>query len=131
MTGAALIVSTSHLILFNSTQDFSVHRQKAVFTPIQLPKISANADKPKRNPFLMPVTQQRQIILPAPVPVLKGIVQSGSAYIALIEYSGQSGYYRSGNKTGGYTVGKITAASAELHNGKETLTLKAGGAAHD
>ena len=120
-----------HLFLLNSTQAFNAPGHQAVFTPIQLPKTAANADKPKHNPFLLPVTQQRQIIVPAPAPVLKGIVQSGNDYAAIIEYGGQSGYYRSGDKTGGYTIARITADRAEMRNGKETLTLKAGGTAHD
>ena len=66
-----------------------------------------------------------------PTPVLKGIVQNGSARIAIIEYAGQSGYYESGAKISSYTVSAIDGNGVQLTDGSKTLTLQNGGANHD
>ena len=100
-------------------------------TPITLPKHAAHADKPKRNPFLPPQMPKRHYAVQTPTPVLKGIVQNGNARMAIIEYAGQSGYYESGAKIGGYTVSTINGSGVQLTDGSKTLTLQNGGADHD
>ena len=74
---------------------------------------------------------KRHYTVQTPTPVLKGIVQNGSARMAIIEYAGQSGYYKSGTKIGSYTVSTIDSSGVQLTDGSKTLTLQNGGAAHD
>ena len=74
---------------------------------------------------------KRHYTVQTPTPVLKGIVQNGSARMAIIEYNGQSGYYESGAKIGSYTVSAINGNSVQLADGSKTLTLQTGGTAHD
>ena len=74
---------------------------------------------------------KRHYTVQTPTPVLKGIVQNGSACMAIIEYNGQSGYYESGAKIGDYTVSAIDGSGVQLTDGSKTLTLQTGGADHD
>lgn len=74
---------------------------------------------------------KRHYAVQTPTPVLKGIVQNGNARMAIIEYAGQSGYYESGAKIGGYTVSTINGSGVQLTDGSKTLTLQNGGADHD
>ena len=74
---------------------------------------------------------KRHYAVQTPTPVLKGIVQNGSARMAIIEYGGQSGYYENGAKIGSYTVSAIDVSGVQLTDGSKTLTLQNGGAAHD
>ena len=74
---------------------------------------------------------KRHYTVQMPTPVLKGIVQNGSARLAIIEYAGQSGYYESGTKIGSYTISAIDNNSVQLTDGIKTLTLQNGGADHD
>lgn len=74
---------------------------------------------------------KRHYAVQTPTPVLKGIVQNGSARIAIIEYGEQSGYYESGAKIGSYTVSVIDSSGVQLTDGSKTLTLQNGGTDHD
>ena len=74
---------------------------------------------------------KRHYTVQTPTPVLKGIVQNGSARMAIIEYAGQSGYYENGAKIGSYTVSAINGSGVQLMEGSTTLTLQTGGADHD
>ena len=73
---------------------------------------------------------KRHYAVQTPTPVLKGIVQNGSARMVIIEYAGQSGYYENGAKIGSYTVSAIDSSGVQLTDGSKTLTLQNGGA-HD
>jgi hypothetical protein len=58
---------------------------------------------------------------PAPVmaaePILRGIVQNGSAAAAIIEYAGKSGFYRVGQFVGEQRVNSISSNSVSLSGG--------------
>ena len=56
------------------------------------------------------------------VPVLRGIVQNGSASAAIIEYGGRSGFYRVGQSVGGERVESISSNSVSL-SGSGRLAL--------
>lgn len=74
---------------------------------------------------------KRHYAVQTPTPVLKGIVQNGSARMAIIEYNGQSGYYESSAKIGSYTISAIDGSGVQLADGNKTLMLQNGGADHD
>ena len=115
-----------HFALTGRAQAFASGTQ-AAYTPITLPQPPAHADKPKRNPFLAPAKPKALATVIAPQPVLKGIVQNGSESMAIVEYAGNSGYYKAGSKIGSLTIAAVEESSVLLSSGKR-LSLPAGGA---
>ncbi len=131
LAGAALILTGLQAALSFNASALAAPKPLAVYTPIKLPPAAPKAEKPKRNPFLPPANPQAKPVSAAPAPVLKGIVQNGGTYIAIAEYAGQSGYYRSSDKIGSYTVTAINGSTMQLQNGRQIITLKQEGKAHD
>ena len=96
-----------------------------------------------RNPFMAPsaITEKPLPVSPLPnhgaipgrgasaaapvapsLPVLRGIVQNGSAAAAIIEYGGKSAFYRVGQFVGEQRVNSISSNSVSLSGG-ERLAL--------
>ena len=124
--GAALTLGAVHFALTGKAQAFAAGTQ-AAYTPITLPIQPAHADKPKRNPFLAPAKLKALATAIAPQPVLKGIVQNGSERMAIVEYAGNSGYYKAGSKIGSLTIAAVEESSVLLSS-SQRLSLPAGGA---
>lgn len=126
LIGAVLTLGAVHFALTGKAQAFAAGTQ-AAYTPITLPQPPAHADKPKRNPFLAPVKPKASATAITPQPVLKGIVQNGSECMAIVEYAGNSGYYKTGSKIGTLTITAVEESSVLFSSGKR-LSLPAGGA---
>lgn len=79
------------------------------------------ADLPKAKAHL---TQPPQTVPVHTMPVLKGIIQSNKQQAAIIEYSGTSNFYVSGQTFGPYHITNITADSVTYSDCSTTYTLK-------
>lgn len=84
-----------------------------------------------KNPFLadLPkakahIIQSSQAVPVNTMPILKGIIQSNEQQAAIIEYSGTSNFYVSGQTFGPYHITNITADSVTYSDCNTTYTLK-------
>lgn len=83
-----------------------------------------------KNPFLAEISQPKtkplSVIPSVPVikpPVLKGIIQNNDHNAAIIEYSGKSDFYVTGQTLGPYQITDITADSVTYSDCNTTHTI--------
>lgn len=83
-----------------------------------------------KNPFLADSSKPKTQNVPTKVipvnntPRLKGIIQNNDQHTAIIEYSGKSDFYITGQSIGPYQITDITAYSVTYSDCNKTYTLR-------
>ena len=96
----------------------------AVVMPVRTTYVSAEVNGRNTNMNNNTSVQPKTPAVPS-APILKGIVQSGSKSMAIIEYMGTSKAYSVGQEVGGYTLESIGSRSVSL--GGEQISIGGNG----